>query len=86
MPGVHAPTREGRSWPTGCPIRRAILGTTLAKLQDMLDEVVRHAREDVGKVDEPKAQALFETTAEVCAGLTKAYAHYEQRSEAAWQR
>jgi hypothetical protein len=55
-----------------------------AKLRDMLTEVVRHAREDIGKIDEPKAQALFETTAEVCSGLTTAYEHYEQR-QPAWR-
>jgi hypothetical protein len=55
-----------------------------AKLHDMLTEVVRHAREDISKIDEPKAQALFETTAEVCTGLTTAYEHYEQR-QPAWR-
>jgi hypothetical protein len=50
----------------------------------MLTEVVRHAREDIGKIEEPKAQALFETTAEVCTGLTTAYEHYEQR-QPAWR-
>ncbi|PYY05213.1 MAG: hypothetical protein DMG69_27845 [Acidobacteria bacterium] len=32
-----------------------------------------HTREDVGKINDPKAQALFETTAEVLTGLSKAY-------------
>jgi hypothetical protein len=44
------------------------------------------ARQDVGKVSEPKAQALFETTAEVCLGLATAFEHYEQQSEPAWRR
>ncbi len=57
-----------------------------AKLKDMLSEVADHAREDVGKVEEPKAQALFETTAEVCAALARAVEHYESQSERAWQR
>ena len=56
------------------------------KLRDMLTDVVRHAREDVGKISEPKAQALFETTAEVCIGLATAYEHYERQEEPAWQR
>jgi hypothetical protein len=55
------------------------------RLKEMLDDTVRHAREDVGKVDDPKAQALFETTAEVLSGLVKAYNDYEQKSEAAWR-
>ena len=47
--------------------------------------VAEHARQDVGKVSEPKAQALFETTAEVCLGLATAFEHYEQQSEPAWR-
>jgi len=44
-----------------------------------------HVREDVGKVDDPKAQALYETTAEVLGGLATAYQHYLDRSEKAWR-
>jgi hypothetical protein len=43
-----------------------------------------HAREDIGKISEPQAQALFETTAEVCTGLIKAYDDYEKKAPA-WQ-
>ena len=56
-----------------------------AKIKDMLAEVMQHAREDVPKIDDPKAQALFETTAEVLGGLIKAYDDYERKNEAAWQ-
>ena len=55
-----------------------------AALKKMLGTVIRYAREDVERVTDPKAQALFETTAEVLSGLTTAYDHYEQRSEPAW--
>ena len=55
------------------------------KNRGMLDDVVRHVREDIGKVSDPKAQALFETTAEVLGGLTRAYEHAEQKSEPAWR-
>lgn len=55
------------------------------KLRSMLRDVADHAREDVGKIDDPKAQALFETTAEVLIGLETAFEHYEQRAEPAWQ-
>jgi hypothetical protein len=51
----------------------------------MLRDVAAHAREDVGKVSDPKAQALFETTAEVLLGLEKAYQDFEDRSERAWK-
>ena len=43
------------------------------------------SREDVTKVSEPKAQALFETTAEVLRGLATAYDHYEAKAEPAWR-
>ena len=54
------------------------------KLRGMLTDVADHAREDVGKLDEPKAQALFETVAEVCLGLGKALQDYEAGNERAW--
>ncbi|HTJ55365.1 MAG TPA: hypothetical protein VL380_08110 [Nitrosospira sp.] len=55
------------------------------KIKDMLNETMQHMREDVGKVSDPKAQALFETSAEVLHGLITAYDHFEQKSEAAWR-
>ena len=51
----------------------------------MLVDAIAHAREDVGKVHDPKAQALFETTAEVLGGLVTAFQHFEQRTEPAWR-
>jgi len=51
----------------------------------MLNDVAKHAREDVSKVSDPKAQALFETTAEVLKGLVKAYGDFEQKREEAWK-
>jgi hypothetical protein len=51
----------------------------------MLSDMINHARENVDKVADPKAQALFETTAEVVQGLVRAYDHFEQQSEAAWR-
>jgi hypothetical protein len=55
------------------------------KIKAMLRDSMLHMREDVTKVDDPKAQALFETSAEVLGGLITAYDHFEQRSEAAWK-
>jgi hypothetical protein len=46
-----------------------------------LSELVDHLRRDVAKVDEPRAQALFETAAEVLLGLRKAFADYEEGLE-----
>jgi hypothetical protein len=44
-----------------------------------------HARQDVTKIDEPKARALFVTTAEVLNGLITAYEPYERAAEPAWK-
>jgi hypothetical protein len=56
-----------------------------ARLKEMLREAARHAREDVEKVNDPKAMALVETSAEVLLGLITAYEHFESRSEPAWE-
>ena len=57
-----------------------------AKLKAMLVDTLQHAREDVAKVrGNPRAQALFETTAEVLNGLKTAYDHFEEGEEEAWK-
>ena len=38
----------------------------------MLQQAQQECRADIGRVDDPKAQALFETVAEVLGGLMKA--------------
>lgn len=55
------------------------------RIKQLLTETLELARKNVGKVNDPKAQALFETTAEVLGGLKNAYEHYEQRAEGAWK-
>lgn len=52
------------------------------KLKGMLEEARQHAREDIGKIEDPKGQALFEVTAEVLGGLLNAYNDYELRGPA----
>ena len=49
----------------------------------MLNDAIEHVREDVGKIEDPRGQALFETTAEVLGGLVRACEDYESRSEEA---
>lgn len=56
------------------------------KMKARLEEIISHLREDIGKVDDPQFRAMFETSAEVLGGLVKAFEHYEQKSESAWQR
>jgi hypothetical protein len=57
--------------------------THAANIKRMLGELIEHAREDVSKVNEPKFQALLETTAEVLIGLKTAFEHYETKKEPA---
>lgn len=51
----------------------------------MLQDVMQHIRDDIGKIDEPQAKAMFETSAEAIDGLIKAYDDYERKAEPASQ-
>jgi hypothetical protein len=55
------------------------------KIRGMLSDIRDHRRQDVSKVEDPRAEALFETTAEVLGGLITAYEHYERGAEEAWR-
>jgi hypothetical protein len=55
------------------------------KLKGQMRELIAHLRADVGKVTEPGARAMFETSAEVLIGLLKAFDDYEEKNEAAWK-
>jgi hypothetical protein len=65
--------------PESSPLQR------VTKLKQMLNDVAIHARQDSSKISDPKAQALFETTAEVLFGLHEAFDDIEKRNEAAWR-
>ena len=54
-------------------------------IANMLQQVQQECRADIERIDDPKAQALFETAAEVAGGLLKALEHYQAGSEPAWQ-
>ena len=56
-----------------------------ANVRKEFRQLIDHLRGDINKIDEPKAQALFETTAEVIGGLDTAFKHYEEQSEKAWK-
>ncbi|HEX4696518.1 MAG TPA: hypothetical protein VH254_02500 [Candidatus Udaeobacter sp.] len=56
-----------------------------ANVRKEFQELIEHLRDDFRKMDEPKAQALFETAAEVISGLDTAFKHYEEKSEDAWK-
>jgi len=54
-----------------------------ANIEAALDDLIRHLREDTHAFDEPKAQALFDTSAEVLSGVRTAFRHYDSGAEAA---
>jgi hypothetical protein len=70
---------DGEEYPESDPRHHTV------KIRKMLGDTIDHVRGDVSKIEDPRGQALFETTAEVLIGLTKAYEDYENRSEEAWR-
>ncbi len=56
-----------------------------ANVRNMLNDVQQHLRQDIDKVNDPRAQALFETSAEVLQGLTQAFEDYDAKAEKAWK-
>jgi hypothetical protein len=54
-----------------------------------LHKRIKELRDDLGAhaevTDDPKCAALCETSREVMAGLEKAFDHYLNKSEPAWQ-
>jgi hypothetical protein len=55
------------------------------KIKAQMRQIINYLREDVGKVTEAKAQALFETSAEVLTGLVKALDDFEKGGQNAWR-
>lgn len=55
----------------------------VAVVKTMLEALTDHVREDLTQCDEPRAQALFETAAEVLDGLHTAFARYQRGNEEA---
>jgi hypothetical protein len=51
----------------------------------MLQQAQQECRADIGRIDDPRAQALFETIAEVLGGTMRALEHYQAGNEPAWQ-
>ena len=54
-------------------------------LRQMLHEAGKYARADIDKIQDSRARVLFEVTAEVLEGLTKAFRDYEDNNEPAWK-
>jgi hypothetical protein len=55
-----------------------------SRLRELLAKAVRQARQEAGEASDPKAQTLYETTAEVLDGLIRACDRAAQKSEPAW--
>ena len=56
-----------------------------ARLRNSMEDLVSQLRAEVERVDEPRAQALFETTAETLRGLITAFEHYDDGRETAFR-
>jgi len=50
-----------------------------SNIREEFEKVSEHLREDVDKVDDPKAKALFEVSAEVIDGLQKGFNDFEKK-------
>lgn len=51
----------------------------------MFGDLIDHLRKDVKLVSDPRAKAMYETSAEVLRGLQKAFEDYEAGTEEAWR-
>ena len=51
-----------------------------------MKQLIAHLRRDVERTDEPRAQALFETSAEVIQGLVQTFDDYDAAEEPAFRR
>ncbi|HSV20543.1 MAG TPA: hypothetical protein VLR71_19180 [Casimicrobiaceae bacterium] len=58
----------------------------VTNVKRMMSDLIQHLRDDVKQFDEPKAQALFETSAEVLQGLETAFSHYKAGVEPGMRR
>ncbi len=50
-----------------------------------MKQLIAHLRRDIEQVDEPRAQALFETSAEVLQGLVQTFDDYDAAQEPAFR-
>ena len=67
---AREPRTRGPRWPDA--IDSATEPGTVLELEEMVRGTARDAREDVARVEDPRAQALIETRAEALNGLVNA--------------
>jgi hypothetical protein len=56
------------------------------RVHDEIQALIDHVRRDIAPIEDDRAKALFETTAEVLAGLRTAFEHYQEKREEAWAK
>jgi hypothetical protein len=61
-------------------------GPHVENIKGALHELIDHLRRDAKLVDDPKAAAMFETSAEVLRGVEVALEHFQTKAEPAWQK
>ncbi len=54
-------------------------------VQNEISDLIEQLRDEIEKVEEPRFQALLETTAEVLIGLRTAYRDYNLGTEKSWK-
>ncbi len=59
--------------------------TSAARLRNSMEDLVNQLRSEINRVDEPRAQVLFETTAEALRGLITAFQDYDDGREEAFR-
>jgi hypothetical protein len=57
----------------------------VSNVKEEFSSLINHLREDISKMNDRSAKALFETSAEVLTGLKKAFSDFESKTEPAWQ-
>jgi hypothetical protein len=55
------------------------------KISEELLALAAHLRRDLAIIQDSKAKALFETSAEVILGLNKAFTDYLEKKETVWK-
>lgn len=53
-------------------------------IQKNLEDLIARVRKDIDRIEEPRFQALLETSAEVLLGLRTAFKDYNDKKEKAW--
>jgi hypothetical protein len=80
---TRSPEEDAMVHPESLPPEDA--GRHTMQMRARLSDLAQHLREDVLKVHDERAKALFQTSAEVLGGLERAFADYEAAEEPAWR-